>query len=218
MSKKVIVIVMAAMISISLSGCGFSNTNNTTENTDTIVEDNSNLTGKWSRDFTLKDFTKTSDELISKIEKNTKEYGLEYTEEEVVRDNNEKTVNVENDKAEKNRLQSMYFSRILYGEDLASGQIKMKLLLNFDGKKAVDDKDFDLGSTSIAKYSEILTGVSNRDYSEINSKILDILNSSSGEGYFNNNIEGLTEEITVTNEYIVYSISTTKYDFTDVEQ
>jgi len=94
----------------------------------------------------------------------------------------------------------------------------MKLLLNFDGKKAIEDNKVDLGATSIVKYVEILTGVSGRDYSEINEKVLEILKSSKGEGFFQNTIEGLTETVTVTDEYIVYSIETDKYEFKKAEQ
>lgn len=219
MSKKVMVMIMAAMISLSLAGCGSSNNNNTSSTTkDTVIEEDTNTTGKWSRDFTFKDFTDTAENLATRIKKQTKEYGLEYTEDEVVKDYNDKTISVENNKAEKNKLEGMYFSRILYGENLSSGKIKMKILLNFDGEKAIKDKDFDLGSTSVAKYSAIITGANARNYKRINNKILEILNSDSEEGYFKNEIEGLTEEITVTKSYIVYSIETTKYEFIKAEQ
>lgn len=217
MSKKVIAMLIAAVISATLAGCSFNSNKDGVKDAETVVEE-TQPTGKWARDFTLKEFTQTSDELISKIEKQTEEYGLKYTEDEVVRENNEKTVSVENDKAEKNRLQSMYFSRILYTEDLSSGQIVMKLLLNFDGAKALEDNSVDLGSTSIAKYAEILTGVKDRDYSKINNKILEMLKSDSGEGIFEDNIEGLTEKITVTKEYIVYSLETERYYFKNGEQ
>ncbi|SFU66395.1 hypothetical protein SAMN04487886_10934 [Clostridium sp. DSM 8431] len=218
MSKKVIAMLMAAMISVSLAGCSFSSKEDSTKGSQEVVEDETESTGKWARDFTLKDFTQTSDELISKVEKQTKEYGLKYTEDEVVRENNEKTVSVENEKAEKNRLQSMYFSRTLYTEELSSGQIKMKILLNFDGEKAIEENSVDLGSTSIAKYSEILTGISNRDYSKINDQVLEFLKSDSGEGIYTDNVEGLTEKITVTKEYIVYSLETERYYFKSAEQ
>lgn len=220
MSKKVMAMIMAAMISLSLAGCGSNNDNNTNSSTkDTVIEEEyENTTGKWSRDFTFKDFTDTAENLATRIKKQTKEYGLEYTEDEVVKDDNNKTISVENKEAEKNKLEGMYFSRILYGENLSAGKIKMKILLNFDGEKAIKDNDFDLGSTSVAKYSAIITGANARNYRRINTKILDILNSDSGEGYFKNEIEGLTEEITVTKKYIVYSVETTKYEFKKAEQ
>ncbi|MBE6047877.1 MAG: hypothetical protein E7213_05660 [Clostridium sp.] len=226
MSKKVIAMLIVAMFSTSLVGCGGSSkesNNDSTKNEEINLEEKVNTTEKWAKDFTLKEFTTTSDELVSNIEKKTKEYGLEYTEEEIVSDDdgetvNRKSVDVENKNAEKNRLQNMYFSRIIYGESLTAGQIKMKLLLNFDGKKAIEDNKVDLGATSIVKYVEILTGVSGRDYSEINEKVLEILKSSKGEGFFQNTIEGLTETVTVTDEYIVYSIETDKYEFKKAEQ
>ena len=76
MSKKVIAMLMAAMISVSLAGCSFSSKEDSTKSSQEVVEDETESTGKWARDFTLKDFTQTSDELISKVEKQTKEYGL----------------------------------------------------------------------------------------------------------------------------------------------
>lgn len=98
MSKKVMAMIMAAMISLSLAGCGSNNDNNTNSSTkDTVIEEEyENTTGKWSRDFTFKDFTDTAENLATRIKKQTKEYGLEYTEDEVVKDDNNKTISVEN--------------------------------------------------------------------------------------------------------------------------
>jgi hypothetical protein len=216
MSKKVIAIIIVTVIFVSLSGCSFyKNNDSSTQITtvDVVKETSAEVSEKWGRDFTLKEFKSTCDELINSVKKQTEEYGLDYSEKEIVRDRNEKYVTVENENSEKNKLQNMYISRVIYGDNLSSGKVTMKILLNFDSESAILNKDFDLGETSVGNYAKILTGIDKRDYGDINAKILEILNSEKGQGYFIRNIGELTEQITVSKDYIVYSLETIEYEF-----
>ena len=137
----------------------------------------------------------------------------------VLKDTKEETVNenyiyLDNENAEKNRLESAYFGMKTYGSDLSKGQIIMKLVLNFDGEKALKEGKFDFGETSLAEYSSIMTKEEDRDYEIINEQIIEKLKSKKGEGVVVNDINGLYEEFVVSKDYIVYRLETKKFDFT----
>ncbi|MBE6051408.1 MAG: hypothetical protein E7214_12360 [Clostridium sp.] len=219
MSKKIIAILMCLTISASFIGCVNKDKAEDSKNQKTVVEiTDDDLKGPWATDFTLIKFNDKFDNILKSVEEKTKEYGLQYTKEEIARDNNEKYITLENKGAEKNRLEGMYFGRTIYGDDSSSGKITMKLLLNFDGEAAKKDKNFDLGATSIAKYAEFFTEEHDRNYSELNEQILGALNSDKEEGIIRNQINGLYEECTVTKTYIVYTLHTKKLDFKKPEQ
>ncbi|SJU00033.1 Uncharacterised protein [Clostridioides difficile] len=59
----------------------------------------------------------------------------------------------------------MYFGMKIFGEDLSSGEIELKLSLNFDSAEVIKSGNFDLGNTSFSKYIAAFTGQSSRDYS-----------------------------------------------------
>ena len=90
----------------------------------------------------------------------------------------------------------------------------MKLVLNFDGEKALKEGKFDFGETSLAEYSSIMTKEEDRDYEIINEQIIEKLKSKKGEGVVVNDINGLYEEFVVSKGYIVYRLETKKFDFT----
>lgn len=214
MSKKIISMLMLAVVATSLIGCK-SNKEQSNNNTSTVSMEESyeNLEGPWATDLTLKEFDERYADLLKKVKDKTEEYGLKYTEEEVVREDNNSYINVTNEGAKKNKLESMDFGRKFFGSDLTSGQITMKILMNFDGEKALSENSFKFEDTSLAKYSAIFSGEEKRDYSEINSKILDTLKSEKGEGVFQSSINGLYEEFVVSKEYIVYTLKTKKFEF-----
>ena len=58
-----------------------------------------------------------------------------------------------------------------------------------------------------------MTGEKDRDYSKINEEIIKILKSDSGEGVYQNTINGLYEEYTVNKEYLVYTLETKELQF-----
>ena len=107
----------------------------------------------------------------------------------------------------------MQFQSQFIGKAQEYGRIQMKLSLKFDGEGAIKDNNFNLGDTSIAKYAEIMTKVPNRDYKDINNKIMDIIKGEKSEGVVKDSINGLEEEFAVSKDYIVYTLSTKIYEF-----
>ncbi|MBS5926949.1 MAG: hypothetical protein KIC66_07665 [Clostridium sp.] len=223
MSKKIIALILGTMMTVSLVGC--SNKDNKEDNTKTFAiasdEKYSNLDGEWSKDITLKTFDEKFDKLFGEIRDKSKTYGLTFNEkgEESVKQEKGRTVNkkylyLDNENPEKNRLESLYFGRKLFGDDLSAGQITLKLSLNFDGEGTLSGENkFDFGDTSLASYAEFMTGEKDRDYSKINEEIIKILKSDSGEGVYQNTINGLYEEYTVNKEYLVYTLETKELQF-----
>ncbi|MCE5222143.1 MAG: hypothetical protein LLF98_13095 [Clostridium sp.] len=228
MSKKIISIVTSLIIATSLIGCKSlgSNVEKKTE-TATGAEDNSdkndaNLEGKWAKKYTLEETQKLFKGKLSKIESITKELGVKYTKDEKIRKEDNESINdnsiyFDNEKPEANKIESMYFGMKTYGEKLESGDISLKLSLNFDSKNAIKNNNFDLGKTSFNKYIQAFTDQENRDYSNINKEIIDKLKKGDTEVEINNTIDGLKEEIIATQTCIIYKLSTKKYEFADAE-
>jgi hypothetical protein len=220
-SKKIIVLAVVAIISASLIACTSKSSEDTKSNTNTVTEENyQKLEGEWANDVTMDELKSKYNSLLAKVEAKTKEYKLEYKKSEEVKEEKGETVNknyiyLDQKNPEKNRLESLYFGLNIYGEDLNQGQITMKLSLNFDGEKALKDGEIKFQDTSIAAYSKLFTNEANRDFSDINDKILEVLKSDKAEGVIENSIDGLYEEFTVTKDYIVYKIETKKLDFVD---
>ena len=224
MLKKIISIVICATVSLSIVGCGKINEGTQAKKSEVATEEKyDNLEGPWAENTTLDALKEKFNNVLKNVEEKTKENGIQYSKEESVEDDNDETVNktylyLDNPNPEKNKLESLYYGMNIYGSDLSSGQITMKLSLNFDGEKALNEGKFNLKDTSIATYAEFLTGVKDRDYSEINQKIIDILKSEKGEGVISDSINGLYEEVIVNKEYIVYKLETKKFDFSKASE
>lgn len=228
MSKKVISIIMSLIVAVSLIGCKNTaeNTEKKTETAATTENDvnamDANLEGKWAENYTLDETQKLFKEKLSKMESMTKELGVKYKKDEKIKGEKEQSINdnsiyFDNDNPEANKIESMYFGMKTYGEKLETGEICLKLSLNFDGENAIKNNDFDLGKTSFSKYIAAFTGQEDRDYSDINKEIIQKLKNGDTEVKINNTIDGLKEEIVATKKYILYKLSTKKYKFADAE-
>ena len=222
MKKKILAGIATSLICISLVGCGNvsgkdSNNSNVSANKNKYEK----LEGTWAEDYSLDEIESKFDDLLNKVDEKTRFYGLDYNvEKDIVTDDNGEVIKesylyLDQENPEENRLESLYFSLKLYGASEEKGQISMKTSLNFNGEEALKSNKVKFEDTSLAAYAEIFTGVSDRDYSEINKKILEVLKSDSGEGSFNSSIDGLYEEFTVTKDYIVYTLESKEYNFTD---
>lgn len=231
MSKKIMSIFMSLIVAASFVGCG-SNSNENKVNKENYTDasesvnnnDSSNeeSDGKWAQNYTLDETKKLYEENLKKMKDITDELGVEYTNDEVIKKEDDTTITedsiyFDNENPENNKIESMYYGLKIYGENLEEGVISLKLTLKFDGENAVKNNDFDLGKTSFTKYIEAFTGESNRDYSEINKEILERLASGETEIRINNTIDGLDEEILASNDCIFYKLSTKKYKFADAE-
>ncbi|WP_252232428.1 hypothetical protein [Clostridium sp. ZBS15] len=225
MSKRICAILMSLIITTSLIGCIGIDSNKAEDNNNAkaVTEaknSDENLQGSWAEDYSLEKTKGYFKDYLSKMEKVTEELGMKYSKEDVVKENDGNTISVnsiyfDNEKPDPNKIESMYFGMKVFGEDLSSGEIELKLSLNFDSAEAIKSGNFDLGNTSFNKYIAAFTGQSSRNYSEINKQIIDRLKSEKGEGIIENSIDGLKEEIRFNKNYIVYKLSTKTYNFKD---
>lgn len=227
MSKKIISVIMSLIIGTSLIGCQTlggteeKKVEKTATTEDKSSEEDANLEGTWAEKYTLEETQKLFKEKLAKMETVTKELGIKYSKDEKIKEENKVSINdnsiyYDNAKPEANKIESMYFGMKTYGQNLESGDITLKLSLNFDGEGAIKDKNFDLGKTSFKKYIEAFTGQENRDYSDINKQIIEKLKNGE-QVVINNTIDGLKEEIRATKTCIIYKLSTKKYKFADAE-
>ena len=222
MLKKIISALIIGILSVtSFVGCSNKDEKNESETTTAINSENKydNLNGEWATNLTLDELKEKYASLLSQVEEKNRYYGLDYETKEDVKETKEETVKenyiyLDNENAEKNRLESAYFGMKTYGNVLSKGQIILKLVLNFDGEKALKEGKFDFGETSLAEYSSIMTKEEDRDYEIINEQIIEKLKNKKGEGVVVNDINGLYEEFVVSKDYIVYRLETKKFDFT----
>lgn len=228
MSKKVTSILMSLILSVSLIGCGNGKKDDVALKESNVPEQttdamDSYLQGEWAEDRTLEDLKTVFEEKLAKVEEVTKNMGLEYSIDEKVKKVDgaqvtEKAIYFDNENPDPNKMESMYFGMNIYGEDLSSGDIELKLSLKFDSKSAIESGKFDIGETSFATYIEAFTGEENRDYSNINNSIIEQLKNGQEEVIVSNSTdEGLKEEYLADKDYIVYKLSTKNYKFADAE-
>lgn len=222
MSKKIVSLIMAGVLVFSLVGCGKDKEKEQATPkvaAVTFEEKYDNLEGPWATNIKLEEAETKFKDLLKKMEDQTKVYGLKYQKEDIVKETEDglrigdSFIYLDNEKPEKNKLESLYFGMKTFGEQKEAGQIQLKVSLNFDGEGALKDGKFNFGETSLAKYSSVFTGIENRDFKDINAKILETLKSESGEGVIESSIDGLYEELTVSKNTIVYRLETRKYDF-----
>lgn len=226
MTKKIIGLVITTTLLFSLAGCGSNEKQKTADEGTKKAELNidnqeqfKDLKGDWIRDFTHDEFVDKSNSLMTSIEDKTKEFGLDYKKEDKVEQidgvtASVKSIYLDNKNPEANKLESMQFQSQLLGDAQDSGRLQLKLSLKFDGEGAIKDNKFNLGDTSIAQYAAIMTGAQDRNYDDINKQIVDIIKSDKKEGIIEDNINGLAEEFAVSKDYIVYTLSTKVYKFT----
>ncbi len=219
---------MSMLLCISLVGCSTSKKEEQAAEEQKAEEvkkntEDSLLKGEFAEDRNIDDLRKLFDEKAEKVEEVTKKLGVEYTFDEEINKVDglqitNKAIYFDNEEPDDFKMESMYFGMKLYGEDLSSGDITLKLSLKFNGEKAVKDGDFDLGKTSFNKYIEAFTGEENKDYSSINKTIIDGLKNGQKEIIVSRTTDkGLKEEYLADNDYIVYKLSTKKFVFADAE-
>lgn len=231
MKKKIIgMIIMTTLVS-SLVACGGTDEDKNAKRSLTIEttrevgenEKTKDLKGEWaSKDFTYNSFKEESNKLSDKIKELSGNLGLQCKDEEKVVEvdgiiANIKSIYADNEEPEDNKLESMQFATEFLGKSQEGGKLKLKMSLKFNGEKAVKDGDFNFGDTSLAKYVAILTGDEERDYSKINEKIMEVIKSDKPEGVVEDEVKGLHEEISISKEYIVYTLQTKEFKFTQNE-
>lgn len=221
MLKKVLVVLLSTILTFSVVGCSNSNNNETQEN-QIKVEDKNEETfignGTWAEDYTRDEVIAFNNEISSRIEDTVNFYGLDYTKEEIVKELNGETINdnsiyFDNLDPEPNRIESMYYGMKIYGSDLSSGSLNLKIGFKLDVDLIKEEDKFDLKETSISTFSEAMTNNIDRDYTEINEKIIDIVKNQDSNGTIETNLDGLVETITIKGDYLLYKLDTKVYNF-----
>ena len=222
MKKKAITLALSAVLAISAVGCSSNNNDKVktaNENKSAAVENVDILPGKWSEDYTRDEVKELYKKSLASVESTANGYSLEYdiTENEIKEENGE-SVNdtyVYLDIPDAERLESMYFGFKQYGSDLATGKLEMKLGYKLDKKTILEGGKFEFENLSLASFSQAFTGDYERDYTELDKKIYDMIKNGTDEGIqtIENNVDGLKETITITEDFLLYKLESRVYNF-----
>ncbi|MDZ5016556.1 hypothetical protein GNF72_15200, partial [Clostridium perfringens] len=101
----------------------------------------------------------------------------------------------------------------IYGSDMSKGSLNLKIGFKLDINQIKTEEKFDFAETSIASFSEAMTNDKERDYSDLNKQIIDIVLNKKSEGTIETNLNGLVETITIKNDFLLYKLDSKKYDF-----
>lgn len=223
MKKRYISMVISGLLMISMVSCSNNSENAKIKEdkvaTERIVED-INLEGSWNQEHTRDEVQQLHEEILERVENACIIYELqeEYSLNEEVKDENGTTVNrnglyLEIPNPEANRIESMTYELVQYGADLASGKIILKVGFNLDKDEIKEAQEFSFENTAISTFSEAVTGVDDRDYTELNEEIYDAILSGNSISKIENNLDGLLETITITDDYLLYTLETKEYNF-----
>lgn len=218
MIKRTVAIILSGILIVGMVGC----TNKTEEANDATpmtVEARESLPGEWSQDYTREEVTELHNEILTRVEETAAYYGLDYEVTEEVKEDtngitiNDNHVNIDIEDPEPNRLESMYYGFKQFGSDLASGQICMKLGFNLDKESIIEIGEFNIEELSLSAYSAAFTGDYDRDYTELNKEIYDIIEGKDGISSVENNLDGIKETVTITDNFLLYKLETKEYKF-----
>lgn len=220
MKKKAISLALIAMLAISAVGCSSNSKAKTTkDNQKASVENVDILPGKWSEDYTRQEVKELYEKSLASVESTANGYSLDYdiTEDEIKEENGE-SVNdtyIYFDIPEAERLESLYFGFKQYGSDLANGKLEMKLGYKLDKKTILETEKFDFENLSLSAFSQAFTGDYERDYTQLDKQIYDIIKNGTDEGIktITNNIDGLKESISITEDFLLYKLESRVYNF-----
>lgn len=220
MLKKVLLILVSGIMAASLVSCGNSKKQEVSETKEPVkVEEKVFIgEGEWASDYTKDQVSVLNSEISTRIEDVARFYDLEYSKEEKVKESNGETINdnniyVDNLNPEPNRMESMYYGFKMYGEDMASGSLNLKIGFKLDVNQIKTEDKFNFEETSIAEFSEAMTNNPERDYSELDNQIKDIIINKNADGTIETNLNGLVETITIKDDFLLYKLDSKKYDF-----
>lgn len=221
MKKKILALMLSSMITITIVGCSNDNnqTNVVSEDSAVQLRQVETLPGEWSNDYTRDEVKALYEEGLARVISTTEGYSLDYSvlENEIKEENgisvNDNYIYFDNENPEKNRLESMYYGFKQFGSDLASGQICMKLGFNLDKESIIEIGEFNIEELSLSAYSAAFTGDYDRDYTELNKEIYDIIEGKDGISSVENNLDGIKETVTITDNFLLYKLETKEYKF-----
>lgn len=221
MKKKILALMLSSMITITIVGCSNDNNQTNVVSKDSAVQlrQVETLPGEWSNDYTRDEVKALYEEGLARVISTTEGYSLDYSvvENEIKEENgisvNDNYIYFDNENPEKNRLESMYYGFKQFGSDLASGQICMKLGFNLDKESIIEIGEFNIEELSLSAYSAAFTGDYDRDYTELNKEIYDIIEGKDGISSVENNLDGIKETVTITDNFLLYKLETKEYKF-----
>ena len=227
MNKKRISIILSGLLMMTMVSCtNKDNISISLEDNKARVIENIQAEGTWATDYSRNEVQNLHEEILHRIEDicTILEVQDEYSLHEEVKDENGTTVNrnglyLEIPEPESNRIESMTYELVQYGNDLSSGKLVLKIGFNLDNKGtqivhvSFNGDELKFENTAIKAFSEAFTGEENRDYTELNKEIYDIITNSSGVNKIENKLDGLSETITITDDYLIYTLESKEYNF-----
>ena len=225
MIKKFLVAILSGVMITSLVSCSASNNKKVDESNmaaKSSITENEEASfigeGEWATDYTREEVTALNEEITARMEEVCNFLGLEYIKEEKIKEENSESVNdkyiyFDNLNPEPNKIESMYYGFKTYGSNMAKGNLNLKIGLKLDLDQIKNEEKFDLKETSISNFSEAMTNDIERDYTEINEKIIDIVKNQNSDGTIETNLNGLVETITIKDEFLLYRLDSKMYDF-----
>ena len=212
-NKKVIALVLSFALGMSMISCG-----NKEAGKPQVTEFEKEL----SQNHTREEVQELYQEGLERVEEVCDDFYLEYEKaEKIVQETkngelisiNDNNIYLDNENPDPNKLESMYYGFRQYGSDLASGQIIMKLGFNLDKEEIKENEEFDFGETAMSSFSEAFTDDYERDYSALNEQIYDSILNDKNMSTITNDLNGIKETITITDNYLLYKLESKEYSF-----
>lgn len=219
MKKKAISLALIMVLAISAVGCSSNNDNVSEENKNKTIENIDVLPGKWSQDYTREEVQELYKKSLASVESTAKGYSLDYTiTEDEIKEENGESVNdtyVYFDIPDAERLESLYFGFKQYGSDLSSGKLEMKLGYKLNKQLILEAGKFEFENISLSAFSQAFTGDYDRDYTELDKQIYEAVKNSNDSSIetITNNVDGLKETITITQDFLLYKLESKVYNF-----
>lgn len=219
MKKKAISLALIMVLAISAVGCSSNNDNVSEENKNKTIENIDVLPGKWSQDYTREEVQELYEKALASVESTAKGYSLDYTiTEDEIKEENGESVNdtyVYFDIPDAERLESLYFGFKQYGSDLSSGKLEMKLGYKLNKQIILEAGKFEFENISLSAFSQAFTGDYDRDYTELDKQIYEAVKNSNDSSIetITNNVDGLKETITITQDFLLYKLESKVYNF-----
>lgn len=221
MKKILLVALLTGAMVVSLVSCSPSSTNEENKKIEQTQNEENNAfigQGEWAEDYTREEVISLNDEISERIEEKCNFYGLEYIKEEKFSEENGETVSdkfiyFDNLNPEPNRMESMNYGFKTYGSNISKGRLGLKIGFRLDLNQIKEEEKFDFKETSISAFSEAMTNDTERDYTELNEKIIDIVKNQNSNGTIETNLDGLVETITIKDEFLLYKLDSKTYDF-----
>lgn len=221
MNKKIISIMLSGLFMMTMVSCtNKEKMNGSSANKEVITIEDEELKGKWAADYSRDEVQELHEEILERVKNACIIYELEneYSLHEEVKDENGTTVNrdglyLEIPEPESNRVESMTYELVQNGTDLSSGQLILKIGFNLDAEAIKEEGKFEFEMTAMSTFSEAFTGNEDRDYTKLNKEIYDTIINNPGISKVENQLDGLSETITITNDYLIYTLQSKEYKF-----